>query len=127
MEYVKNIHQNLGKIDRNSTITIHGKEIKMLKIHLPDWKQNEEAYRINLEDLVTTVTQKGLALLDKNENLEEMTGVISTQTIYMIRSSVPEMLRFSFTRLKSRKNTRSAGLMLRKIRVEKVSCRHLSF
>lgn len=83
LEYVKNIHQNLGKIDRNSTITIHGKEIKMLKIHLPDWKQNEEAYRINLEDLVTTVTQKGLALLDKNENLEEMTGVyINTNNLY---------------------------------------------
>ena len=55
----------------------------MLKIHLPDWKQNEEAYRINLEDLVTTVTQKGLALLDKNENLEEMTGVyINTNNLY---------------------------------------------
>ena len=50
-DYVREIHSNLGKIDHNSTITIRERNIKMLKIQLPDWEENAGLYRLRLEDL----------------------------------------------------------------------------
>lgn len=40
-DYVQNIHKNLEKIGRNSTIKIREKSIKMLKVILPVWEDNE--------------------------------------------------------------------------------------
>ncbi len=41
-EYAYEVHQNLGRMDQNSTIRIRDKTVKMLKITLPDW-HNENA------------------------------------------------------------------------------------
>ena len=41
-DYVQNIHKNLEKIGRNSTIKIREKSIKMLKVILPVWEDNEK-------------------------------------------------------------------------------------
>lgn len=82
-DYVKEIHENLGKIDRNSTIQIRNRAVKMLKIRLPEWDENQEAYALRVQDLLEEITRRGLELLEQNENLEEMTGIyINTSNLY---------------------------------------------
>lgn len=82
-DYVKDIHENLGKIDRNSTIQVRGRSIKMLSIRLPEWEENEEIYRLKVQELLEDVTKQGLALLEENKNLEEITGIyINTNNLY---------------------------------------------
>ncbi len=82
-DYVKEVHGNLGKIDCNSTITIRNRPVKMLKILLPEWEENENLYRIRLQDMIDKVTQKGLELFEKNENAQEYFGIqITTKNLY---------------------------------------------
>lgn len=82
-EYIKEIHENLGRIDKNSTIQVRERNIKMLTIRLPQWEENEELYRLRVQDLLEDVTRQGLALLEENQNLEEMTGLyIRTKNLY---------------------------------------------
>lgn len=82
-DYLKEVHQNLGKIDHNSTITIRKRPVKMLKIQVPEWEENEELYRIRLQDMIDRVTQKGLELFEKNENAQEYFGIqITTKNLY---------------------------------------------
>lgn len=82
-DYVKEVHRNLGKIDCNSTITIRNRPVKMLKILLPEWEENENLYRIRLQDLIDKVTQKGLELFEQNENAQEYFGIqITTKNLY---------------------------------------------
>lgn len=40
-DYIQNIHKNLARIGSNSTIKIREKSLKMLKITLPVWEDNE--------------------------------------------------------------------------------------
>ena len=49
-DYLQEVHRNIGRIDHNSTITIRGRAVKMLKIQLPAWEENENMYRIRLQD-----------------------------------------------------------------------------
>ncbi len=72
--YVKQVHEQIGKIDKNSTILVRGKPIKMLKIGLPAWTDNENLYHVRAEDKVDDITRKGLEILDKNESLHEFMG-----------------------------------------------------
>ena len=82
-EYVWEVHQNLGRIDRNSTITIREKPVKMLKIQLPGWEENEKMYLLHLNDFIDEVTRKGLGLFEKNENAQEYFGTqITTRNLY---------------------------------------------
>lgn len=82
-DYVLEVHENLDKIHDNSTIKIKDKYVKMLQIKLPDWESNKELYRIRLRDLVNGVTEKGLALLTENQNIEEMLSkTITTVNLY---------------------------------------------
>ena len=82
-EYVREVHQNLGMIDRNSTITIRERPIKMLKIQLPEWEENENLYHIRLQDMIDEVTLKGVELFEKNENAQEYFGTrITTRNLY---------------------------------------------
>lgn len=82
-EYVREVHQNLGMIDRNSTITIREKPIKMLKIQLPEWEENENIYHIRLQDMVDEVTLKGVEIFEKNGNAQEYFGTkITTKNLY---------------------------------------------
>lgn len=82
-EYVKGVHTNLGKIDANSTITVRERPLKMLRIQLPEWEENEELYHIRLLDLIDSVTQKGIALFEQNENAQEYFGTqITTKNLY---------------------------------------------
>lgn len=44
-DYIQNIHKNLARIGSNSTIKIREKSLKMLKITLPVWEDNEKLYK----------------------------------------------------------------------------------
>lgn len=82
-DYIKEVHNNLGKIDSNSTITIRDRQLKMLKIELPEWEINENLYHIRLQDMVDEITQKGIQIFDRNENAQEYFGTqITTKNIY---------------------------------------------
>lgn len=82
-DYVREVHLNLGKIDHNSTITIRERPVKMLKIQLPEWEENENLYHIRLQDMVDEVTQKGIGIFERNENAQEYFGTrITTRNLY---------------------------------------------
>ncbi|NLZ83132.1 MAG: hypothetical protein GX915_05670, partial [Clostridiales bacterium] len=83
LDYIEEIHKNLGKIDRNSSITVRGRSIKMLRIRLPEWEEQESLYKIKLEDFMEEITNRGLQRLDNNENIEEMIGAfVTTKNLY---------------------------------------------
>lgn len=82
-DYIREVHENLGKIDRNSSINIRGRSIKMLRIILPDWEENQALYKQRLNDLLDTVTARTLDRLDQNENAEEtISAAITTKNLY---------------------------------------------
>lgn len=62
-DYIREIHSNLGKIDYNSTITVRDRNIKMLKIQLPDWDENVGLYHLRLEDFIDKTTMEQMELL----------------------------------------------------------------
>ncbi len=82
-DYTKDVHNNLGKIDRNSTITIRERPIKMLKIQIPNWGENENLYHLRLNDFIDKVTTHGIEMFEKNENVQEYFGIqITTRNLY---------------------------------------------
>ncbi|MEE1243211.1 MAG: hypothetical protein UHW97_04990, partial [Frisingicoccus sp.] len=82
-DYIKEVHQNLGQIDHNSTITIRERPVKMLKIQLPVWEENENLYRVRLQDMIDDVTLKGIEIFEKNGNAQEYFGTrITTRNLY---------------------------------------------
>ncbi len=82
-EYVREIHANLGRIDSNSTITVRERPLKMLKIQLPDWEENESLYRVRLSDLIDEITRRGIAIFERNENAQEYFGAqLTTKNLY---------------------------------------------
>ena len=82
-DYIQEIHNNLGKIDHNSTITIRDRNIKMLKIQLPDWEENVGLYHLRLEDFIDKITKEGVELFEKNENAQEFFGSsVTTRNLY---------------------------------------------
>lgn len=82
-DYVQNIHKNLEKIGRNSTIKIREKSIKMLKVILPVWEDNEKLYSLRLSDLVDKITEEGIRLFENNENAQEYIGrKVTSKNLY---------------------------------------------
>ncbi len=82
-DYLKEVHENLNRIDRNSTITIRERQIKMLKIELPDWEENEHFYRQRLLDDLDDITAKGIAMLEENRPVLEYLGTrLTTKSLY---------------------------------------------
>ena len=82
-DYLKEVHENLCKIDRNSTITVRERPVKMLKVEPPDWTENENMFALRLQDYIDDVTSKGIALLEENQNLQEFLGTrITTKGLY---------------------------------------------
>lgn len=82
-EYIKEVHQNLGKIDSNSTIAVRERPLKMLKIQLPEWEENENLYHIRLLDRMDEITRKGIEYFERNENAQEYFGTqITTKNLY---------------------------------------------
>lgn len=82
-EYVRDVHEELGKIDGNSTIKVHGERKKMLKITLPEWYENEEIYHLKIQDILEEVTAKTIKALEENKNPDDITGLyINTKYLY---------------------------------------------
>ena len=82
-DYVQNIHKHLEKIGRNSTIKIREKSIKMLKVILPVWEDNEKLYSLRLSDLVDEITEEGIRLFENNENAQEYIGrKVTSKNLY---------------------------------------------
>ncbi len=82
-DYLQEVHRNLGRIDQNSTITVRERAIKMLKIQLPAWEENENLYHIRLQDLIDELTQKGTDIFERNENAQEYFGTrMTTRNLY---------------------------------------------
>ena len=82
-DYVKEVHYNLGKIDTNSTIVVREKPIKMLKIQIPEWEENQNLYELRLHDFVDEITERSVQLYEKNENPQDYLGTrITTTNLY---------------------------------------------
>lgn len=82
-EYLKEVHNNLGMIDDNSSVNIKGKNVKMLKIKLPDWELNKEAYKNSLRFILEKLRDSCLNKLSQNESIEELISkTISINYLY---------------------------------------------
>lgn len=82
-DYLKEVHENLGRIDHNSTITIRERSVKMLKLQLPDWEENAGMYQLRLNDYIDELTGKGIAIFERNENAQEYFGsCLTTKKLY---------------------------------------------
>ena len=57
-DYVREVPANLGSIDRNSTITVRGRQINILKIQIPNWEKNENLYHVRLMDFKDEITAR---------------------------------------------------------------------
>lgn len=83
LEYIKGVNANIAMIDKNSTINVRGRNIKMLRIQTPDWESEKEHYRIQLHDFFERVVGHGIETIENNKNLTEYLGnVISTKNLY---------------------------------------------
>ena len=83
LQYIQDVHQYMGKIDKNSTITIRNRTIKMLKLLLPKWEEQESLYRQRLRDFLDLLTDRGIQNLERNEQIEELIGSqITTKNLY---------------------------------------------
>jgi len=74
LEYIADIHENISKIDKNSTITIDNKRVKMLNISVSEWEENKEIYKMRLKDYVEQLRNQCILTLERNENIEEIIG-----------------------------------------------------
>ncbi len=82
-DYVKDVHTNMSKIDNNSTITIREKPIKMLRVQIPDWEENEGLYHQRLEDYMEELTRNGIEIYERNENAADyFSSRITTKNLY---------------------------------------------
>lgn len=105
-DYIQNIHKNLARIGSNSTIKIREKSLKMLKITLPVWEDNEKLYNLRLSDFVDEITEEGIRLFENNENAQEYIGrKVTSKNLYDTVVGI-EMYRFNFIKLKNRENDR---------------------
>ena len=83
LQYIQEVHENLGKIDRNSTITIRDRNIKMLKIKLPEWEEEKKTYTLKCKDYLENLVGRALELLDENKNTEALVAsYITTKNLY---------------------------------------------
>ena len=82
-DYIQNIHKNLARIGSNSTIKIREKSLKMLKITLPVWEDNEKLYNLRLSDFVDAMTEERIRLFENNENAQEYIGrKVTSKNLY---------------------------------------------
>lgn len=82
-EYVKEVNRNMNLIDRNSTITIRNKSVKMLKIEIPNWDENQSIYNLRLQDFIDEITERSVEILEKNENPMELIGTrVTTKGLF---------------------------------------------
>lgn len=67
LEYVEQINANIGMIDKNSTISVRGRSLKMLRIQVPDWETEKEHFRLKLHDYFENIVKLGIETIEKME------------------------------------------------------------
>ena len=83
LEYIKEVHENIDKIDSNSSITIKEKSIKMLNIKVQDWEENREIYKLKLKEYIAEIRDQALINLNKNESIENIiSNKINIEKLY---------------------------------------------
>lgn len=81
--YILEVHKNLGQIDRNSTISVRGKTLRMLQIILPQWEEKQGLYEKRINEFMDETTKKGIFILEQNENAHEYLGLrMTTKNLY---------------------------------------------
>jgi len=82
-DYLAEVHRQIGSIDRGSTIRVRARALKMLRITLPNWAENEALYRARLRQYLEDVTAQCLRQLAENQPVEELLASrITTQMLY---------------------------------------------
>ena len=83
LEYNRDVNEDLGKIDKNSTIKVRGRDLKMLKIKVPDWETGKERYKVKLHDYIDIVVRYGIDAIENNRNVEDVIGkLVTTKKMY---------------------------------------------
>ena len=83
LDYLAEVHNNLGQIDKNSRISIRERSLQMLKVKLPEWENLKEVYFTRLEDFIMNLANRCLELIEANENIEnEISRQIKTIQLY---------------------------------------------
>lgn len=83
LDYIEIIHDNISKIDSNSSINIKGKRIKMLNVIVPDWSENQDLYKVKLKNYIEQLRNQCIITLEKNESIEEIiSNTINTSKLY---------------------------------------------
>lgn len=83
LDYVKDIDDNMRQIDKNSSISVRGRSLRMLKISVPDWEENRELYQKRIQDFTETFLKWGMEAAEKNQNVDELLGkLITTKKLY---------------------------------------------
>jgi len=70
LDYILDVHNNLAQIDKNSRISIRGRQLQMLRIKLSDWEKSVDIYYERLSDYLLGLTNRCLELIEKNETIE---------------------------------------------------------
>lgn len=83
LEYIKEVHENINKIDSNSSITIKDKSLKMLNIKVQDWEENKEIYKIKLKDYIDEIREQAIINLNNNESIDNLiSNKINIEKLY---------------------------------------------
>lgn len=83
LQYVRDVHSEMGKIDNNSSIKIRNRYVKMLDIKLPNWEENEDYYEVRLKNLLERLTEKSLEALGENEPIKDIVSqTINIESLY---------------------------------------------
>lgn len=83
LEYVKDIDDGMRRIDKNSSIPIRGKNVRMLQILVPKWEDYKELYQIRMSDYIEVLIRRGMEAVENSQNVEEILGkLITTKRLY---------------------------------------------
>jgi len=83
LEYVKDIDDGMRRIDKNSSIPVRGKNVKMLQILVPKWEDYKELYQAKMSDYTEGLVRRGIEAVEDSQNVEELLGkLITTKRLY---------------------------------------------
>lgn len=83
LDYVRNVHEELGKMDKNSSISIGGKSIKMLRLEMAAWEREADYHKGMMEAVLHELILKGVELLEHQQPLAGLLGQeITTKNLY---------------------------------------------
>lgn len=83
LEYISNVHEEMGKLDKNSAINIRGRSIKMLRLELPVWSTHQEIYQGMMQEMVDELTASGMELMGQGTSAKALIAQeITTKNLY---------------------------------------------